>query len=451
MIGIVMVKYRARIQRDQKLWLAGLGEAADDNPDYSVRRRFAKLYQVRCRTRGRAICTERDVRAAALPQDYKPELFAWRLVLLLRKLCLVCITELTGKNAMFQASLSLAVLAVSYGLQAKYHPFVTAVAQASALAEHSTSRAGNADAQSVQAERLSRRLGRRMSQVILDLAVSGARKTLASAEVLLDFNVLETTLLCTSTAVLLGGMMFGSSLLAPGSAVYTLLTVCVGGVTIGSVALFAVMVAVETRRTCRRRPAAQQRGTAPRSSGGCSAADGLPPVGGTGHSLTHTNPIHTLSLGKIASRLRQQHSAAGGADSWPRSSSADAAAPMRARPGGYTRWQQWGRSPSPGGGAAAETDTATTMTPIHRALRVQTLAAAPAAPITDGQTGVNLILASGGLRARVESMDAPRSSTAPGRAAGDGAALARGTGVVGLVGAPDILQQAAESPTGAAQ
>lgn len=57
LIGIVMVKYRARIQRDQKLWLTGFGETADDNPDYSVRRRFAKLYQVRSRTRNRASST----------------------------------------------------------------------------------------------------------------------------------------------------------------------------------------------------------------------------------------------------------------------------------------------------------------------------------------------------------------------------------------------------------
>lgn len=345
---------------------------------------------------------------------------------------------------MFQASLSLAVLAVSYGLQAKYHPFVTAVAQASALAEHSSSRAGNADAQSAQAQRVSRRLGRRLSQVILDLAVNGALKTLASAEVLLDFNVLETTLLCTSTAVLLGGMMFGSSLLSPGSAAYTLLTVCVCGVTIGSVALFAVMVAVETRRTCRRRPAAQQRGAAATSSSGGSAVEGLTPPGSTGQM--HINPIHTL--GKIASRLRNQHGAVGGADSWPRSSSADAAAaPMRARPG-YNGWQQWGR-PSHPGGATAETDT-TTMTPIKHALRVQALAATPATPTTDVLTGMNPVLASGGLRARVESMDAPRSSTG-GMPAGDGGALGRGTGVSALAGAAaDILQQAAESPSGAA-
>ena len=112
-------------------------------------------------------------------QDYKPDLFAWRLVLITRKLCLVCITLLTGKNAMFQASLSLAVLAVSYGLHAKYHPFVTSVAQATARAEHT----GSVE-KSAQAERLARRLGRRTSQVLLDLVVSGASKTAASVEVL---------------------------------------------------------------------------------------------------------------------------------------------------------------------------------------------------------------------------------------------------------------------------
>ncbi len=51
-IGIVMIKYRGSIQRDQRLWLSG--RAGNDtrlgNPDYSVRVRFSKLYQVRnCR------------------------------------------------------------------------------------------------------------------------------------------------------------------------------------------------------------------------------------------------------------------------------------------------------------------------------------------------------------------------------------------------------------------
>ncbi len=284
-IAYIMVMCRARIVRDQKLWLAGHGDSAESNPDYSVRRRFAKLYQVRAHP-----LPHRTLAFVSFPatQDFTPEVFAWRLVLLARKLCLVCIVELTGKNAMFQASLSLAVLAVAYGLHAKYHPFVTSLAQASALAEHGKSASAGAETvvASDRARRLSRRLGRRDSEIIQDLAVSGARKTLANAEVLLDFNVLETTLLCTSTAVLLGGMLFESSRLLPGSAAYVFLTVCVGGVMIGSVAVFAFMVAVETRRTCRR--PAQHRAVPSASSFDLAASRGRIPM----QSRWQRNPLH---------------------------------------------------------------------------------------------------------------------------------------------------------------
>ncbi len=45
-IAFVLRRYRARMAADQALWLAGRGDAAAENPDWSVRRRFAKLYQV---------------------------------------------------------------------------------------------------------------------------------------------------------------------------------------------------------------------------------------------------------------------------------------------------------------------------------------------------------------------------------------------------------------------
>ncbi len=309
-------------------------------------------------------------------------------MLLARKLCLVCITELTGKNAMFQASLSLAVLAVAYGLHAKYHPFVTAVAQATALAEHSSSRAGDADkgAQSVQARRLSRRLGRRSSQISVDMALGRARKTLATAEVLLDFNVLETTLLCTSTAVLLGGMMFESSLLLPGSAAYVFLTVCVGGVTIGSVTLFAAMVAIETRRTCRRKPVAQQQ---PGASSGTSKGDSAAAPSGTKLNQ-HSNPLLAL-----ASRARARALVRGAVVAPPPSPAPAESLQTRGR--GSSAWRElvW-RSKDSGAAAAAHGEAEIAMVPMH-----------PAAPAPEAST-VNPLLTSGGLRARVRCMDAPR-------------------------------------------
>ncbi len=163
-------------------------------------------------------------------------------MLLLRKLLLVCISELTGRNAMFQASLSLSVIALSYGLHAKYHPFVTTAAQAKAVAEFappvpagprsglSSSRLSTSDASDARTQRLSKRLGRRDSEVKLELELRNLQQTLqkmvhaGAAAVLLDFNVLETTLLACSMAVLLGGMVFQSSQLSPGGVAYIVLT-----------------------------------------------------------------------------------------------------------------------------------------------------------------------------------------------------------------------------------
>jgi hypothetical protein len=362
--------------------------------------------------------------------------FAWRLVLLARKLCLVCITELTGKNAMFQASLSLAVLAVAYGLHAKYHPFVTSGAQATALAEHSGSRAGDVDkgAKSVQARRISRRLGRRASQVLLDLAVIGARKTLATAEVLLDFNVLETTLLCTSTAVLLGGMMFESSLLLPGSAAYVFLTVCVGGVTIGSVALFAAMVAVETRRTCRRMPVAMpQRGASAGASPGDIAA------ATTDAKLTqHINPLHALR--NLTSRTRARDPVCeASAEPPPSPSSAVLAHPRAGR--GRSAWREWTWRSEDSHAPTAFGEAGIGMLPMH------TAGPAPS-PIT-----VNPLLASGGLRARVRSLDAPRSAGEGNTPDGDGAkAVGPGRGGSGVApaGSAELMQHTPHKPLEAA-
>ncbi len=316
---------------------------------------------------------------------------------------------------MFQASLSLAVLAVAYGLHAKYHPFVTAAAQATALAEHSSSRAGDVDkgAQSVQAQRLSRRLGRRGSDIVRDLAISGARKTLATADVLLDFNVLETTLLCTSTAVLLGGIMFESSLLLPGSAAYVFLTVCVGGVTIGSLALFAAMVVIETRRTCRRKPEAQ-RGALLGESKGDSTTTKL---------TQHSNPL--LALRNLASRARARAPVRGAVVAPPPPPAPAESVQTRGRGSSAWRALVW-RSQDSGAAAAAHGEAEIAMVPMH-----------PAALAPEAST-VNPLLASGGLRARVRCMDAPRGPGEGIHALTGGGAAAVGPGGGGGGVATDV-------------
>lgn len=64
--GIILYRFRHEIKADQTLRIQGLGGSRRSNPNYDVRRRFQKLYN-----------------------DFRPEMFFWRLILMGRKLALV--------------------------------------------------------------------------------------------------------------------------------------------------------------------------------------------------------------------------------------------------------------------------------------------------------------------------------------------------------------------------
>jgi hypothetical protein len=68
-IGITLWANRAAMRRDIRLWQRGLGDTPETNPDYWVRRRYSRLYI-----------------------DYKPLAHWWRLVLIVRKGCLVAVS-----------------------------------------------------------------------------------------------------------------------------------------------------------------------------------------------------------------------------------------------------------------------------------------------------------------------------------------------------------------------
>lgn len=126
-MGITLVKNRARIQRDQRLWLRGKGDSLADNMDFRVRRRYARMYQ-----------------------EFAAEFYWWRIVLMIRKVCFLSVSTF-ATNPMFQTSLvsvaraacggrvhhtwprtraqALAILAVSFGLQQRITPFVSALEQ----------------------------------------------------------------------------------------------------------------------------------------------------------------------------------------------------------------------------------------------------------------------------------------------------------------------------------
>ena len=204
--GYVVWGHKDAIRRDQEAWL--LGRIDVDN---RVRRRYSKLYQ-----------------------DYKPAYPYWRLVLITRKLCLVIVTVLASHNPMFQASISIGVLSVGYGLHAKHQPFISPSAQ-----------------EEVAMSRLVTPPSSRVKVRRQEVGVKAMTK-------LVDFNVLETVLLCSCVSIILGGMIFQSSQFEVGSAMYILLTIAVLAIMIGSILLFCYMLYAEMKRTCSSRPAAKK-------------------------------------------------------------------------------------------------------------------------------------------------------------------------------------------------
>ncbi len=66
-----------------------------------------------------------------------------------------------------------------------------------------------------------------------------------------SFNKLESVFLITATAILLSGMVFESSALAPGSGAFVALTVLVAVLIVGAVALFLGLLSLELYRSCK--------------------------------------------------------------------------------------------------------------------------------------------------------------------------------------------------------
>lgn len=172
-------------------------------------------------------------------------------MLLARKFCLVFVTVMASGNPLFQVSCAEAVLAVSYGLHTRYHRFVNPKAQNVALSgvSHVSRGGGEGEGDSSGVETSRRR--RRSSLVALQESVAGAAAEAASEVVkLLDFNTMETVLLCCSFGVLLSGMVFESSRFAAGSVGYVSVSALVALLLVGSIGLFIGMLWVELRRSC---------------------------------------------------------------------------------------------------------------------------------------------------------------------------------------------------------
>ena len=187
--AVILFRYRVEIREDQKLLAAGTGASPATNPHFSVRRRFNQLYE-----------------------SFAPGYASWRLLLILRKFAIVFVAVAWVEFPMLQASLSVAIIFVSYALQVHYRPFL----------EGDNSK---------------------------QLDITKAVKAGATAAYFIPFNRLEAGYLVTSMVTLLAGMIFQSGSLSVSSRGYLALTVVVGTALVGFVTLFIGLITFEVFRS----------------------------------------------------------------------------------------------------------------------------------------------------------------------------------------------------------
>lgn len=177
---MALYKHRITICADQKNWLCGLTEI--DN----VRRRYSKLYQ-----------------------DYRPGYGYWKLLLIIRKLILTLISILAFNNSMFQASLCIATLLVSYVMHEKHNPFISSLIQQELLKDIEDPRLLTSD---------------------------------CKIPSLINYNMMESILILSSCFIVLGGMIFESTQFTTNSFAYICITTLVCAVIFGSIFVFLIML-----------------------------------------------------------------------------------------------------------------------------------------------------------------------------------------------------------------
>ncbi len=192
----VLVMYRHEIRADQKLRAMGMGDAAEENPQLFVRKRYQKLYN-----------------------DFQPEFFYWRLVLIARKFLLVQCSTFLSRDAMLQASISATIMFFCYVIQAAHRPFLRRMPTSAA----------------------------KLQGVIGEVGAEKAKKL----SYVFDYNTLENALLITSTMTLMAGMVFSSASLdmdnnSPGFVALAAVIVIMLGIAITG---FVLMLAREIFRS----------------------------------------------------------------------------------------------------------------------------------------------------------------------------------------------------------
>ena len=234
----VLVRHKDAMKQDQLLRAQGLGDDTS-NPNLAVRRRYSRLYV-----------------------DFRPETVGWRLVLLGKKFMLLATSLLYNSNAMFQASVSVAVLYGAFVV----HMFVQPFLKRASVSSKGLKQAASAGAHAVTDKSLQHL---RHDRYVFDMNRLEAALLIASTMLLISVSgcLLGVCLgLCVAiifsvvvfvcgpcvltVVVCLQGMTFHSSALAEGSTMYIILLVVVFSMLIAAIGTFFVAMVGEAWRRC---------------------------------------------------------------------------------------------------------------------------------------------------------------------------------------------------------
>lgn len=238
---------RDSIRKDQLLRAQGKGRSEAANPYWETRVRWGRLYG-----------------------EFKPGMAWWRMVLLARKLLVATTAILFNSNAVFQASVCVAVLFAAFVAHSRYQPWIVAARVSEAFLASATSKRQGMAASTSPADglvaaitrsspetspegspdsspraRLAANKGRGSARARRRSTLVVASEAAVSAVVsrALNYNSLERALLLTSATVLLSGLLFESADFAAGTLSYFVLSIGVTTAVVGAcVALFCIFV-----------------------------------------------------------------------------------------------------------------------------------------------------------------------------------------------------------------
>lgn len=216
--GVVVFYFRAEIRFDQALKARGEGDNDVSNPAFHIRKRYKKVYE-----------------------DFRPQRYYWRIVLIARKAALATVALLFNTNPMFQASLSIAVIFASYVVHVRAQPFLPRASVSTKFL-----RLGDNVSPSPGSRKKAGKKGSKRASVI---RMSREAAQSSMIKYTFDYNTLESAFLIGSLFILLSGMVFESAAVPRGTTSYTVLSVTVVGVIIFAIVAFLGVLCFELYRS----------------------------------------------------------------------------------------------------------------------------------------------------------------------------------------------------------